>query len=205
MECGVCWWAYDSAAGDEDGQIPPGTAFDALPETWTCPRCGADKSRFVRPASDAASARDEELVRELSRAFERVEPRMRELPIFNPRLRVEPVGFRRVGDRLIGALVTPWFLNVVVLHDPSAEPTRAALTVSLPGGTFVFEPGREGPAHHALSLLSPVHELADPTAARAVAKEALAVLLERDRPRTREAAPAVSRRALLSGLFGGTR
>ena len=37
LECGICWWVYDPALGDEDRQIAPGTAFRLLPDTWTLP------------------------------------------------------------------------------------------------------------------------------------------------------------------------
>jgi len=29
-----------------EGNIPPGTPFEELPEDWVCPVCGADKSMF---------------------------------------------------------------------------------------------------------------------------------------------------------------
>ncbi|HOX00393.1 MAG TPA: rubredoxin, partial [Deltaproteobacteria bacterium] len=32
--------------GDSEGGIPAGTAFDKLPDDWSCPVCGADKSEF---------------------------------------------------------------------------------------------------------------------------------------------------------------
>ena len=44
--CSVCGYMYDPALGDPDGGIPPGTAFEDLPETWTCPECGAAKESF---------------------------------------------------------------------------------------------------------------------------------------------------------------
>jgi rubredoxin len=44
--CSVCGYMYDPAAGDPDAGIPPGTAFEDLPETWTCPACGAAKESF---------------------------------------------------------------------------------------------------------------------------------------------------------------
>ena len=47
LECGICWWVYDPALGDEDRQIAPGTAFRLLPDTWSCPNCDADKSKFM--------------------------------------------------------------------------------------------------------------------------------------------------------------
>jgi len=45
-ECLVCGYIYDPAAGDPDGGIPPGTAFEDLPEDWVCPECGAGKDMF---------------------------------------------------------------------------------------------------------------------------------------------------------------
>jgi rubredoxin len=45
--CEPCGYIYDPAAGDPDSGIAPGTAFESLPETWTCPTCGAEKSDFV--------------------------------------------------------------------------------------------------------------------------------------------------------------
>ena len=44
--CSVCGYEYDPNLGDPDNDIPPGTAFEDLPEDWTCPVCDADKSDF---------------------------------------------------------------------------------------------------------------------------------------------------------------
>ena len=48
--CMVCGYIYDPAIGDPDNDIGPGTAFEALPEDWICPECGADKSQFEKAA-----------------------------------------------------------------------------------------------------------------------------------------------------------
>jgi rubredoxin len=45
--CGVCGYVYDPAQGDKDGGIAPGTAFEDLPDDWTCPVCGAAKEEFA--------------------------------------------------------------------------------------------------------------------------------------------------------------
>jgi len=45
-ECAACGFIYDPQAGDPDSGIAPGTAFEALPDSWVCPVCGADKSQF---------------------------------------------------------------------------------------------------------------------------------------------------------------
>lgn len=47
-KCTVCGYIYDPAKGDPDRGYPPGTAFTALPPTWTCPECGASKSEFEK-------------------------------------------------------------------------------------------------------------------------------------------------------------
>ena len=44
--CKICAYIYDPAVGDTDADVAPGTAFEALPEGWVCPLCGADKSEF---------------------------------------------------------------------------------------------------------------------------------------------------------------
>lgn len=44
--CQVCGYVYDPAAGDPENGVAPGTAFADLPDDWTCPVCGADKSQF---------------------------------------------------------------------------------------------------------------------------------------------------------------
>ena len=46
--CVVCGYVYDPEAGDEDNDIPPGTAFEDLPEDWTCPVCSVDKEAFEK-------------------------------------------------------------------------------------------------------------------------------------------------------------
>jgi rubredoxin len=44
--CTVCGYVYDPAEGDPDGGIAAGTSFEALPDDWVCPVCGAGKEDF---------------------------------------------------------------------------------------------------------------------------------------------------------------
>jgi flavin reductase (DIM6/NTAB) family NADH-FMN oxidoreductase RutF/rubredoxin len=46
-KCLICGHIYDPEEGDPDSGIPPGTAFEDLPENWACPVCGAEKDNFV--------------------------------------------------------------------------------------------------------------------------------------------------------------
>jgi len=44
--CSICQYIYDPDKGDTRADIPAGTAFEDLPIDWTCPSCGAAKSKF---------------------------------------------------------------------------------------------------------------------------------------------------------------
>ena len=44
--CVLCGYEYDPVAGDPDHGIEEGTDFDALPEDFECPLCGASKEDF---------------------------------------------------------------------------------------------------------------------------------------------------------------
>lgn len=45
-ECDACGYIYDPEVGDPDNGVNPGTAFEDLPEDWTCPLCGLGKEVF---------------------------------------------------------------------------------------------------------------------------------------------------------------
>ncbi|MFH0925755.1 MAG: flavin reductase [bacterium] len=47
-KCTVCGYIYDPQNGDPENKIEPGTSFDQLPDDWTCPICGAEKSLFEK-------------------------------------------------------------------------------------------------------------------------------------------------------------
>jgi rubredoxin len=44
--CVVCGFIYDEAAGLPEEGIAPGTRWDDIPDTWTCPDCGVTKDDF---------------------------------------------------------------------------------------------------------------------------------------------------------------
>jgi rubredoxin len=45
--CTICGYIYDPAEGDVDNGVPRGTPFEALPDSWECPRCAVGKELFV--------------------------------------------------------------------------------------------------------------------------------------------------------------
>jgi Rubredoxin len=44
--CMVCEYIYDPELGDPESGIEPGTAFEDIPDDWTCPLCGVGKEDF---------------------------------------------------------------------------------------------------------------------------------------------------------------
>jgi len=46
--CTVCGYIYEPENGDPDGGIKQGTPFEAIPDNWVCPVCGAAKSEFEK-------------------------------------------------------------------------------------------------------------------------------------------------------------
>ena len=47
-QCGPCGYVYDPEKGDPDSSIVPGTAFEDLPDDWSCPVCGVSKDMFEK-------------------------------------------------------------------------------------------------------------------------------------------------------------
>lgn len=46
-ECELCSFVYDEAKGAPEDGLPPGTRWRDVPETWSCPDCGAAKGDFA--------------------------------------------------------------------------------------------------------------------------------------------------------------
>ncbi len=118
--------------------------------------------------------------RQLEAVFLDIErTRMAGLPILNTRLAVEAVGFTPWQGHWLGALITPWFLNLVLVPGAQGEWPHAAegerILRRLPAGDCnfygCFEPviGE----FHASSVCSPMSRFADQAAARAEAQRAL--------------------------------
>lgn len=53
--CRQCSMIYDPATGDPDSGIAAGTPFEAIPEDWQCPICGATKKLFIPYEEEAAA------------------------------------------------------------------------------------------------------------------------------------------------------
>ena len=150
--------------------------------------------------------------------------RLRGLPIFNPALQVEAVGFRVWEGQWLGVVVTPWFMNLTLAPADLAQwtrlPVRGKRKVRFPAGDFEFI-GAEDPLageFQTCSLFSPMGEFADQEGARLVARLSLQALFDAghaEAPPAPAAGPAaapvpaapavVSKRDFLRGRLGGAR
>jgi len=130
----------------------------------------------------------ERLSRNLETVFSKIErERMRDIPILNSALSVACVGMRPFADGWLSVLVTPWFINLIVL--PAGEAGGEAwscaaagtkLTRQFPAGAFEFICASEdgiGP-YQMCSLFSPVLEFESQKAALATAEASLSALFD---------------------------
>ena len=131
---------------------------------------------------DAAAA----IAEKFESAFERIRAeRMEGVPILNPALSVALTGLTQWNGYLAGVLVTPWFVNLVLIGGDDGEAgiaSGAKKSFLFPAGPFEFirshEDGLGG--FWMCSLFSPVFEFPDQETARAVAEASLAALMDRE-------------------------
>lgn len=141
---------------------------------------------------------------------------MRDLPIYNPCLDVEAVGFQSLGECWVGVLITPWFMSAILL--PSNKTTLGSGTLGrtslevLPSATLAFMSGEIETVggYKSLSLHSPMSAFTSQEDARREARVRLTALLTpspgvpKDAPPTPnctpQPAPDRRRRAFLGAI-----
>jgi [NiFe] hydrogenase assembly HybE family chaperone len=159
---------------------------------------------------------------DLERAFRRVQvERMQDVPILNPALEVAAIGFREWQGYSLGILLTPWFMNLILLpgeHEPWPELHLGETRLySFPSGSFEFLLGdqEEIGRYLSCSMLSPVFEFQEQVTAVAAAEEIMRLVLEPPQPTPApdvsedasapvpgaEPDAAMSRRGFLCGQF----
>jgi [NiFe] hydrogenase assembly HybE family chaperone len=122
---------------------------------------------------------------------------MRGVPMVNPALRVEAVGFRPWNEHWLGVLVTPWFMNLLLLPrvDDSwqAVPERESRHFVFPAGVFEFIGSQDEQLGNylACSLFSPMFDFTDTAAAHDTAAASLAALFDAGNRLASEVPPAV--------------
>ena len=189
MECKICWTPYDPAEGDDTRQVEPGTPFTDLPHDWSCPNCSAPKEQFMvleDPGQDELRAEAEikaatdRLVADFSEVWHST---MRGMTIVNKALRVEAVGFRRHEGRIMGVLVSPWFMNLILLPDGEAWSELKAgekEVVAFPSGDyeFIHNTREMTGGYKACSLFSPMGDFTSQKDATDVARAVMAAIFD---------------------------
>lgn len=121
------------------------------------------------------------------------ETRMQDVPIINAVLQTQAVGFHTWQGYAFGVLITPWFMNLLLVPLPDndqaenpQEAVRETLPVGekrhhvFPSGSYEFIGGDEPPIgpYEMCSLFSPMFEFEDQAAAVATAEAVLDAIFE---------------------------
>lgn len=202
LECKICWHVYDPSVGCDYWQVPAGTAFTELPDEWRCPKCDGARDQFMvidahgeapaRVPATAPSGDDPRLAAlaagipaRFEAAFREIHVgQMRGVPLLNETLEVKAIGFRPHEGRVLGMLVTPWFMNMVLVPGPdedwSAQVPGAKEIIAFPSGAYEFVGANRpetGP-YKACSLFSPMFDFTSMLQASETARAALAALFD---------------------------
>jgi len=140
--------------------------------------------------------------------------RMHDLPFVNAALGVEAIGFARYEGDWLGVVITPWFLNLLLVSGGGQLwgdiPAGERRYLNLPCGTLQFIADDDpdiGPYQYC-PLIAPVSDLTDMAQARLIAADALKTVFIQPAPPVEpepppaEEKPAVSRRGFLRRLAG---
>jgi [NiFe] hydrogenase assembly HybE family chaperone len=97
------------------------------------------------------------------------------LPILNADMEVEAVGFKPYCGLWLGVLITPWFMDLMLLSGTELCPTLdegKKQSWTFPAGTLKFYGGNETElgSYQACSLISPMRQFTNQEEARTAAK-----------------------------------
>jgi [NiFe] hydrogenase assembly HybE family chaperone len=183
---------------------------------------------FQAPQPPPAAVINQNPTLQLEAMYRRIwETSMHDMPFVNHALRVEVVGFRRwqpgneqndSGD-WVGAVITPWFLNLFVLPGGGAlwsdRPSGERCNIAFPAGALEFisddDASAEIPAYQYCALITQVSQFDSQEAARADAEGALEAIFtapavvqapQNALPDDLSEPPQVSRRAFFKRVAG---
>lgn len=155
-----------------------------------------------------------EHVEKLTGRFRQIaEERMQGLPFYNEQLQVEAVGFTSIEPGYIGALITPWFINIMLLFEQQPASNVVVghrYTHKLPSGEKDFMIGDDEVIgrYDFISLASPTGKYKTQQQAQTFALNKLNALLSPDSSQVTDEQPLnfvprssadVSRRRFLTG------
>jgi len=126
-------------------------------------------------------------------AYREVAARMRPLNVYNAALDVEAVAFAPWDEAWLGVMLTPWFMNIMLLPRnrvrwrPLATGTKRHY--HFPAGAYEFVGASDSAIgeYQVCSLFSPLHEFSDHATAKQVATLAREALFDSDNAEQPEA------------------
>lgn len=126
---------------------------------------------------------------------------MRDLPIVNRNLRVEAINFQEYDGDQLGVLITPWFMNLVLLPNDAHAPDCAQgskSSIDFPSGAIEFTGCLDDTlgCFRTAVLFRTVTDLPSQYMARDVARQVMLDLFVKPRD---QGTQAFSRRALFTG------
>ena len=126
------------------------------------------------------------------------------MPFYNERLDVEAVGFRDFGGDELGILVSPWFMNLLLL--PRGESlcefaVGTVVSLRLPGGRYELTVCRDERLGSwlSLALFTEVSAIPSQATARDIATEILAAIFRREDSHAQARPATFGRRRFLTG------
>lgn len=169
---------------------------------------------------EAMVNKEVEIGRHLEQVFHTIQQtRMQDVPILNSALQVEAVNFQAWQEEWLGIMITPWFMNLMLLpqSDEWSDLAEGSKQIrQFPSGNYEFVVGfeKEIGKYLACSLFSPVFQFDDHATAVATAHACLDALmrvesrefvgsepLAKDDQRGFNTEEAISRRDFLRGGF----
>jgi [NiFe] hydrogenase assembly HybE family chaperone len=133
-------------------------------------------------SSSLAQQHGEERIRQLVERFTHIgDNAMRDLPIYNHALQVDAISFESTQAGWLGVLITPWFINVMLLPKQKQKttiPLGDKVIHELASGVHQFSVGEDDELgrYDFLTLASPTLRYKSHQAARDAAQKALSKL-----------------------------
>jgi len=125
--------------------------------------------------------------------------RMKAMPVINKQLDVKAIGFQEWGNNQLGILITPWFMNLMMIPNENngtaigaSNKTGKTQQVIFPSGVYEFVTGFEKEIGYYLScsLFSPMFEFENQEAVELTATEALKAIMNEENIDTSSQNPA---------------